>query len=154
MANEIKDKFSSSAGLVISLASLATSTVGVGRQSDIVDNTTAKYPKVIIYIRVRQGTSPTGNKGVYLYGLRGDGVLRTDGAAASDAALTVLNAPLLGVMINKASPSTGDYVYGEFVFENPGPYWGIAVVHDTGVNLSSTESDHDYNYVGVLPEIQ
>jgi hypothetical protein len=154
MANEIKEKYSASAGLTITLASLASSTVLVGRQSTMIDNSTTRYQKTIIYLKIKQGTSPTGNRGVYVYGLRGDGTLRTDGAGASDAALTVLNAPLIGVMVNKPSPATGDTLYGEFVFDNPGPEWGIAVVHDTGVNLDSTEGNHDYNWIGVNPEVQ
>ena len=154
MANEIQEKFSASAAITISLASLASSTTGVGRQSTIISNATTKYSKVIVYLKVKQGTSPTGNRGVYVYGIRSDGTIRTDGAGASDAGLTVLNAPLLGTMVNKSSPSTGDLLYGEFVFYDPGPEWGIAIVHDTAVNLDSTEGNHDYNWVGVLPEVQ
>lgn len=154
MANEIKEKYSASAGFTLTLASLASSTAGVGRQSTLIDNSTSRYQKVIVYVKIKQGTSPTGNRGVYIYGIRSDGTIRSDGAGASDAGLTVLNAPLLGSLLNKSSPSTGDLLYGEFVFENPGPEWGIAIVHDTGVNLDSTEGNHDYNWVGVNPEVQ
>lgn len=154
MANEVKEKFSTSAGFTITLASLASSTGGVGRQSTIVDNTATKYRRVIVYLKIKQGTSPTGSRAVYVYGIRSDGTLRSDGAGASDAGITILNAPLLGTMVNKASPATGDLLYGEFVFDSPGPEWGIAIVHDTGVNLDSTEGNHDYNWVGVNPEIQ
>ncbi len=154
MANEIKEKFSASAGFTLSLAALATSTAGVGRQSTLIDNSTTKYKRIIVYLKVKQGTSPTGNRAVYVYGIRGDGTIRSDGAGASDAGITILNAQLIGVMANKASPSTGDLLYGDFVLEDPGPEWGIAIVHDTGVNLDSTEGNHDYNWVGVLPEVQ
>lgn len=154
MANEIREKFSASAGFTITLASLASSTSGAGRQSTLVDNSTTRYTKIVVYVKVKQGSSPTGNRGVYVYGIRSDGTLRSDGAGASDAAITVLNSPLLGTLTNKASPSTGDVLYGEFVFYDPGPEWGIAIVHDTGVNLDSTEGNHDYNWVGVLPEVQ
>jgi hypothetical protein len=154
MANEIKEKYSATAGLTITLASLASSTVGVWRQSTLIDNSATKYGKVVVYMKVKLGTSPTGNRGVYIYDIRGDGTLRSDGAGASDAGITLLNAPILGTMVTKASPSTGDVLYGEFVFYDPGPEWGVAVVHDTGVNLDSTEGNHDYNWVGILPEIQ
>lgn len=154
MANEIKEKFSASTGFTITLASLASSTDGVGRQSTLIDNSTTRYPTVLVYLKVKQGSSPTGNRGVYVYGIRGDGTLRSDGAGASDAGITVLNAPLLGTLINKPSPASGDVLYGEFVFYDPGPEWGIAVVHDTAVNLDSTEGNHDYNWIGVLPEVQ
>lgn len=154
MANEIKEKFSASSGFTITLASLATSTVGVGRQSTLIDNSTTRYNKIIVYLKVKQGTSPTGSRFVYVYGIRGDGTIRDDSAGASDAAFTRLNVVELGTLGNKASPSTGDVLSGSFVFMNPGPEWGIAVVHDTGVNLDSTEGNHDYNWVGVLPEVQ
>lgn len=154
MANAIKEKYSSSAGFTISLAGLASSTAGVGRQSTLIDNSTTGYKRILIYLKLKLGTSPTGNRSAFVYAIRGDGTLRSDGAGASDAALTVLNAQPLGIMANKASPSTGDLLYGEFVLEDPGPEWGIAIVHNTGVNLDADEGDHDYNWVGVLPEVQ
>lgn len=157
MANEIKDKFASSAALTITLASLASSSSGAGRQSDIVDNTTNRYQAVLIYIKIKLGTSPTGSKGVYVYLIRDDNNgtnHRSDGAGASDAALTVQNAQLIGVMADKASPATGDVLYGEFLVERPGPKWGIAIVHDTGVNLDSTGGNHWARYVGLNPEVQ
>lgn len=154
MANEIKAKFSSATAFTITLASLGSSTGGVGRQSTMIDNSTNRYQAVIVYLKVKLGTSPTGSRAVYVYGIRSDGADRSDGAGASDNAITILNAPILGVMQDKSSPSTGDLLYGEFVFTDPGPEWGIAVVHDTGVNLDSTEANHYYKWVGVNPEIQ
>ena len=154
MANEIKEKFSASAGLTITLASLASSTAGVGRQSAIVNNATDRYRKVIIYLKIKQGTSPTGNRFVYVYGIRSDGTLRSDAAGTGDAAWTRQNAVELGVMANKSSPATGDVLYGEFVFENPGPEWAIGIVHDTVASLDGTEGNHGYNWVGVNPEVQ
>lgn len=157
MAIEIKDKFSSSTALTITLASLASSTAGVGRQSSIVDNTTNRYQKLIVFVKIKQGTAPTGNRGVYVYLIRDDNDAtnyRSDGAGASDAAITILNSQLIGVIGNKAAPSTGDDLYGEFVIDTPGHKWGIAIVHDTGVNLDSTGSNHYVRYVGVNPESQ
>lgn len=154
MANEIKAKYTSPASFTITLASLASSTSGVGRQSTLIDNSTNRYQSIIVYLKVKQGTSPTGNRAVYVYGIRGDATQRSDGAGASDAGLTVLNAQTIGAMRNKSSPATGDLLYGEFVFDNPGPEWGIAIVHDTGVNLDSTEGNHYYKWIGVDPEIQ
>lgn len=158
MPNEIKDKIvTASTALTITIASLASSVVGVGRQSTILDNTTLLHQDVLLFLKIKQGTSPTGNKSVQVYLLRDDNngtAHRTDGAGASDAALTVLNAPLIGVMVNKGSPATGDILYGEFRIHRPGPKWGIAIVHDTGVNLDSTGSNHWARYVGLNPEVQ
>ena len=67
MANEIKDKYGSTTALTISLASLASSTSGVGRQSTLVDNSTSKYQDILVYVKIKQGTSPTGSRGVCVH---------------------------------------------------------------------------------------
>lgn len=157
MPNEIKDLFGASTALTITLASLASSTTGVGRQSTIVDNTSTRYQDVFVYVKITQGTTPTGNKAVYVYLIRDDdnaSNYRTDGAGTTDAALTVQNAILVGAMRNLAVPSTGDVLYGDFLITKPGPRWGIAIVHDTGVDLNSTGSNHYVRFVGINPEIQ
>ena len=156
-SNEISDRFDASTAFTITLAALATSTAGVGRQSTIVDNTANKYLDVLVYVKLKQGTSPTGNRAAFVYLIRDDNNAtnhRSDGAGASDAGLTVQNAMLLGSMVNKGTPATGDLLYGEFLVHRPGPKWGIAIVHDTGVNLDSTESNHWARYVGLNPDIQ
>ncbi len=154
MANEIQQKYSSVSNFTITLASLADSSGGVGRQSTLINNATSKYERIYINLKVKQGTSPTGNRYVYVYAIRGDGTLRTDSAGASDAGITVYSAECLGAMPNKASPATGDLLQKDFVLENPGREWGIAVVNNTGVNLDSTEGNHSYTWYGVLPEVQ
>jgi hypothetical protein len=158
MANKILPKFETAGTLTISLGSLASSTSGVGRQSTMVDNSTNRYKRVRLFLKIKLGTTPTSAKAIYVYGLRGDlngTPHRTDGAGASDAALTVLNAPLIGVIKNKDSgASTGDNCYGEVIFEDPGPEWGIAIVHDTAVNLDATGGNHYARYIGEEPEVQ
>ena len=155
MPNEVKELFSSVSNFTITLASLASSTAGVGRQSTMIDNTTTRAGRVFVFVKIKQGTSPTSARGVYIYGIRGDATNRDDAAGASDAALTVLNCPLIGVLANKASgAATGDVVQGWFVFDNPGREFGIAIVHDTGVNLDSTEGNHAYKYMLDNPEVQ
>lgn len=155
MANDVLKERGSSTAMTITLASLATSTGGVGRQTDLVTNASPCKPRVWVWVSIKQGTSPTSNKSVFVYAIRGDGTRRDDGAGASDAALTVLNAKLLGVLGNKASgAATGDVVQGWFVFDDPGPEWGIAIVHDTGVNLDSTGGNHAIYYSYENPEIQ
>jgi hypothetical protein len=157
MANLVLDKFASPTALTITVASLASSIAGVGRQSGIVDNTTNRYQDILLNVNIKQGTSPTGNKSVQIYLIRdnNDGTpIRDDGAGASDAALTLLNAPLIGVLINKASPSTGDVLKGNFLISRPGPKWGIAIVHDTVATLDATGSNHVISFIGMNPEIQ
>lgn len=158
MANKILPKFETEASLTITMASLASSTAGVGRQSTMVDNSTTRYKRARLFIKIKLGTSPTSAKGVYVYGLRGDQngtPSRTDAAGASDAALTVLNAPIIGVLGDKTSgAATGDVLQGEIMFEDLGAEWGVAIVHDTGVALDSTGGNHWVRYVGEEPEVQ
>lgn len=159
MANKILDSFGSSAALTITLGSLASSTVGVGRQSTLIDNTTTKATRIQLWASITQGTSPTGNRGVYFYLIRGDGTRRAEGAGASDAALTsrsagIINAPLIGVLANKSSPSTGDVLDGFFEFDNPGPEWGIWVIQDTAVALNATDGNHVIRYFVADREVQ
>lgn len=157
MANEIKSKYSTSAALTITLASLASSTASVGRQSTLIDNTTNRFQKVVIYAKIKLGTSPTADRNVTFYLIRTDNdgtEHRTDGAGTTDAALTVKNAQPIGSLYVGNSPATGDVLLGEFVVEDPGPEWGVAVVHDTGVNLDSTGSNHWVRYIGINPEVQ
>lgn len=153
MANEIKALYGSNQTLTITLASLATSTAGVGRQSTIVDNSTTRYQTIHIQCKVTVGTSPTAGKNIYVYFLRSNGTLRTDGAGASDAGHTRVNARLLGPIAVPAATSDTAY-YGEFVVRNPGKEWGVTIVHDTGVNLNATGGNHSIAWFGENPEVQ
>lgn len=156
MPNEIKDKFAASTAMTITLASL---TDGAGRQSAMIDNATARHPEALVYVKCKMGSSaPNANSIVEVYLLRGDKDAGTehfsDGAGSGDAALTPLNAQLVGVLRNKASPSAGDVLYGEFLVHRLGPRWGVALVNRTGQALDSTGGNHWVRYVAVSPEVQ
>lgn len=158
MASQILDKYSASTALTITLASLASSTTFVGRQSDMIDNSTTRYSLIHIFGKIKQGTTPTGNKGVYLFAIRGDAhgtPHRSDNAGASDAAWTRANAEFLNPPgRNLASPSTGDLVFIEAFIVNPGPSWGVGLYHDTVAALDSTGSNHWLRWIGNNPELQ
>jgi hypothetical protein len=155
MSNEIQSKFGGITALSITLANLASSTSGAGRQSAMVNNGTSRYGLLHLFVKVKLGANPTANKTVQVYFLKGnDGGLRTDSAGIGDAALTVKNAPLAGVLTTGNSPASGDVLQRHFLFHDPGPEWGIAIVHDTGVNLDSTAGNHAVHYIGDNPEVQ
>jgi len=158
MANKILDLFQDSTAFTITLASLATSTVGVARQSDMIDNSTGREQLARIWCKITQGTSPTSAKTVSIHLLAGDAhgtPHRTDGAGASDASITLINSQIIGIMRNKGSgAATGDIVYGEFLIRIAAPSWGIAITHDTGVNLNSTGGNHWARYSYLSPEVQ
>jgi len=146
----IKPKFGTPAALTITLASLASSTAGVGRQSTLVDNSTTRYDLIRLFLKITTGTSPTAGKTIYIYAIRGDGTRRDDGAGASDAALTRVAATLLGTI---AVDATSDKSYQKsLLLPYPGPEWGILVVHDTTVNLNATGGNHHIYWVGEYME--
>jgi hypothetical protein len=163
MASEIKDKFSdgaggtSSAAFTITIASLASSTTFVGRQTTMVDNSTTRFGLVHIFGKFTLGTSPTSNKAVYVFAIRGDKngtAHRSDAAGASDAALTRLNAPFICLARSSASAATGDVVQCEEFLVNPGPEFGAMIYQDTGVALNSTGTNSWLRWVGNNPEAQ
>ena len=138
----------SSTAMTITLASLATSTAGVGRQSTFVDNTD-NAQMVRVYFDVTTGTSPTTNKSIQFYLLCRDDhsspTIATDNAGGSDAGLTVVTANLVCVV--QTTNVSDTHYRGSFLIRNPGISWAIAVVHDTAVNLNSTGGNHILRYV-------
>jgi hypothetical protein len=44
--------------------------------------------------------------------------------------------------------------YAEYKIFDPGPKWTVAIVHDTGVALNATGSNHWVRYRGTNPEVQ
>lgn len=142
--------FGSSTSMTCTLASLASSTSGVGRQTTLIDNSVTKFKRIHVYWKVTTGTSPTANKGIYIYLLKADAPsganIITDGAGTSDAGLTVVSANQISGAVTSSS---SDVTYrGDCVINNPGPCWGLAIVHDTAVNLNSTGGNHALYFVG------
>jgi len=154
----VKDAFASVASFTITLASLASSTTGGGRQSTIVDNTTNLYTSAQIELAIKVGTSPTANSLIYVYLIRDNNdvtPLRDDGAGASDATITIINAPLLGTILCNASTTGATYrgIFDTKPLGSLGPKWGIAIVNATGVNLDSTEANHIKSYIGITQTV-
>lgn len=155
MANEIQTKYISSASFTISLASLAN---GSARQSSMISNSN-NYPAAIIYLCLKSGGSaPTAGPGYEIYLLRGDASspnIVSDGAGASDAAITIENSKLLDVIQVTATSAKNFYVVIDTSRLGPlGPYWGIAVKNTSGQALDSTEGNHKKYFVYYVPEVQ
>jgi len=154
MPSAILSKYGTATAFTKTLASLANAT---GRQTTIVDNTTARFSRLIIHAKITLGTSPTANRGIYFYLIRDDGEatpLRSDGAGASDAALTPLNSQLLGALSTGTAPATGTVLTGDFIVDEPGKKFGAIIFNDSGVALNATEANHVVEYIGVNPENQ
>lgn len=154
MANEIRTKFDAVSTFTISLAGLGSN---ASRQSTIVTNSNNRA-SALVYMRIRSGNGAPNAGTVYLvYLLRDDGVttLRTDGAGTTDAAITIVNAQLLGTIVVTNNANTN--FYGEFdtaALGPLGPKWGIAVTNQTNQSLDATEGNHIKEYAYYLPEIQ
>lgn len=140
------DTFGTTTTFTITAASLASSTVGVGRQSTLVTGNTAR--SALVACKFTAGTSPTANTLVYVYLIRGDGTLNDDNAGASDAGITIINAPLLGTILVSAATSNATY-YGLFdtkFLGSLGPTWGIAIVNSTGATANATAGNFLFEY--------
>ena len=156
MANEIRIKPITKATFTITLASLTNTSA---RQSTMINNS-SNYPAAIVYLRIESGgTAPTAGAVYEVYLLRGDdaasSTYRTDNAGATDAAITIENAQLLGTIIVTATINKN--FYGEFdtaFLGILGPEWGIAIKNSSGQTLFATEGNHFKGYVYYVPEIQ
>lgn len=147
----INSKLASVAAFTMTLASLASSTVGVGRQSTLVDNTANLYFSALVSLNVKVGTTPTANSLIYVYLIRSNNdatAIADDNAGASDAGLTIINAPLLGVIVCNAATTGANYrkTFDTAFLGDLGPKWGIAIVNSTGAALNA--SDGVYSYIG------
>lgn len=129
MASEIITKFTTKANFTITLASFAN---GAARQSTMLTNSDSA-PAAMVYLKITSGgTAPTAGSIYEVYLLRGDdassSAYRSDGAGASNAAITIENAALLGTIV--VTNTTDKAFYGEFDTSPLGPLepeWGIAV---------------------------
>lgn len=155
-ASEILTKFITKGTFTKTLASLAN---GSGRQVTLLSNT-GKYPAAIVHARIKSGASaPTVGTTYGVFLVRGDdassSTYRSDGAGASDAALTIENCIQIGTIVVTATANKN--FYGEFdtaPFGPLGPEWGPAIRNNTGQGLSATEGDHFLGYEYYVPEAQ
>jgi len=155
MPNQVLAEHGDSTAMTITLASLADAGA---RQSDMIDNTD-NAQMIRVFYKVTTGTSPTANRSIEFYLLSGDAPaqsggsnIRTDGAGASDAGITLVTAKVVDVA---QTGSGSDTTYqGSFLIRNPGPEWGIAVKNNTGATLNATGSNHELRYVVENQEIQ
>lgn len=141
-----KDVFAAPVTFTITLASLASSVAGVGRQSTLVTSNTAQ--SATIAVKFTTGTSPTANSLIYVYLLRGDTTITDDNAGATDAGITVVNAPLLGTILVSAATSNAAY-YGVFdtkFLGSLGPTFGIAIVNSSGATSNGTGGNFTAEY--------
>lgn len=142
--------------LTITLASLATdATLIAGRQSTVVDHTGALIADALVGGKVTTGTTPTTAKVIEIWAFGTyDGTTYTAGAGAADANFSPTGEKTLMRLlasIDTDATSNHTYEWGPVsladIFGGFLPLkWGVFVVHNTGVNLNSTGSNHEIKY--------
>jgi hypothetical protein len=147
-----KDQYATPVALTITLASLASSAAGVGRQSTAIDNSTTQYPFGLVYFSIKLGTSPTAGL-LTFYLLRRDTAdsISDDAAGASDAGITLVAAPPIASYTTGASPTTGQVISGSFYVDQIGPNFALALVQSSGVALDATAANHKVTFAGGNP---
>ncbi len=158
MANSVPNILGTETAFTVSLGALATSSVGVGRQTTIVDfRTGSLFPPILeVTFQIKLGTSPSAGN-VYFYWIAantGGTTVRSDNAGASDAGLTRISAKQVHQYATKSSPASGDLLSDTFIVDSPTPLGGLLIVHDTGVNLDATNGNHYVAYATVTPQVQ
>lgn len=154
---DIKTKYSSAAGITISLASLADH---AERQSDVIDNSSNLYLDAHIQLKVKTGSTVSGDKAVYVYAYGttdSSGLGYSGGASGSDSAFsgTLANTKLIGVI---STPATGTSYESDIISVAAGfggslpSKWGIIVENRSGSALDATESNHVKKYVGITAQ--
>jgi|SRR3954467_2971423 len=148
--------YGTATAITMTLASLASSTTDVGRQSTVVDNSTVDGLDVIVGGKVTVGTTPTVNKQIEIWFFGSyDGTSYSGGAGATDAALTPVGSKFLmhlGQIINV--PSTTSNVTFTWIVPsllavfggNIPPKWGVFITHNTVAALNATAGNHEVKY--------
>lgn len=151
----VKDNFAAIGTVTCTVANLASSG-SVGRQSDLIDNTTNLYTSSLVGLQITPGAVTTAGA-VSVYLIRSDnggGPIADDNAGTGDAAWTWKNASLLGVM----AVGVGTNIQYKNVFDTSflghlGPKWGVGIVNTTGANTNSTAGSHSLTYIGVTQTV-
>lgn len=133
------------------LASLATASA---RQSTLISNS-SNYPAAKITLKITSGgIGPTAGSVYEVYLIRSDGTNADDAAGASDAAITIENAVLLGTIVTTNTANKAFYgVFDTAPFGPLGTSWGIAIKNSSGQSLDSTEGNHAKAYEYYYPKL-
>lgn len=144
---EEQTKFDAEVAIAISLAPAGVGLPnGDARASAAIDNSVLRRRQAMIYLAIMSGgTAPTAGAvyEAYLLQRNAAGTVATDGWGGVDAAITILNAPLIGTIAVTATINT---VF-RGIFATPwdlplGPSWGIAIKNASGQSLNNTEGNH------------
>lgn len=159
MVSELRDKRigTNPTAFSITLVSLST---GVGRVSAEIENSNSMPAAWISVELTSGGTGPTADTNYLIYLVKSDSdatdPIRSDDADGTDKAYTVENGILLGsiTVTNTASKQFRNLFDTWDVVSSIGEHWSIAIVNETGQDLSTTEADSFIRYRYHLGENQ
>jgi hypothetical protein len=116
----------------------------------MVDNSTTRYGLIHLWVTLKTMTTSFAAGFGYVFFIASDGTHITDGAGASDAAFTAVNATMLGALSLTTAATT--YIK-DFWIADPGPYWTVAISQNTVAILDSSAGGTIY-WVGDNLEAQ
>jgi hypothetical protein len=150
--------YGTATAMTMTLASLASDTnLVAGRASTAANNVTDDAIDCLVCGKVTTGTSPTADRQieVWAYGSC-DGSLYSGGATGTDANLTPQAKSLLRLLtvIPTSNVSNQQYNWGPIsiaqAFGGVVPRnWGVFIVHNTGVALNATGTNHEVKYTPI-----
>lgn len=162
--SDIKAKYpsTSSVAITLSAASLASdSNLLAGRASTAVDNTTNLDLDHLVSGIVTTGTTPTTNTNIEVWAWASyktatgaptypDAITGTDAAKTISANGVKFSALRMVATINVDATSNRTYPFAPVsiasLFGSMPKFWGLFLVHNTGVALNGTSTNHDFQY--------
>lgn len=153
MGHEIRKVYDGWVGFSMTIAALAS---GAARQSTMLSNTLSR-PGASIMMSLKSGAvAPTAGAIYEFFLLRGNSSgFRTDNAGSSNAAITILNAPLIGsLQVTATAAAQFADEFDTAPLGNLGPEWGVATRNSSGQALDNTEANHVKQYNLYVPNFQ
>jgi hypothetical protein len=144
------------ASTTITATSLVSLANGAAFALPGVQNSTSSEGAIVVrvYFRFTTGATPVANGTVLFYLLQGDSAIPTiytDGVATTGGSFTPVTAQLVDMI---QVTSTANAIYnGSFVIRNPGPFWGIGVLNNSGFAFNSTNSTTNFQVLYVTESI-
>ncbi len=163
MTTTFKEALNTSAAFTITLASLASDTnLLAGRQSTAISNASNLFKDYFVGGKITTGTSPTGGKSIEVWcyaavndtPLYPDAMTGTDGDVSATARYILAASARLVASMTTCNANNVAHWFGPVSLASlfggyiP-PAFGLFVVHNSGVNLNATGSNHALYLTGV-----
>ena len=151
--------YSTPANLTIAMENIASSaTEAAGVYGTFVDNRTTGYTVIHCYAKWTGGTNALAGT-TRFYPLRSDGTTYPDSITQATGGAWTMNtgqkptSPIARVGVMPTNTTGGAFTLS-FKIHDPGPYWSVGNMHDTGVNSQVTAGNFLISWVGERGESQ